>query len=154
VPTTGLSREVASTEGAFAIAFPARCGPAFKRVELLDGKVALVWVSEGDGATQCMVSVVQVGQAPTDAVFDAAVAGMIAALGQAVVAEDARGTRAGRPSRRLRLSATVTGTSLSMRGELVLGDGLLYQIQVLDPDPRELDAPDVQAFFASFRPSS
>lgn len=149
VRTTGLSRTIRSDEGRFQAVFPPACGPAFKRVETVDHKVHLSWVSEAEGAAQCMVAMARVDPLPTDEVLGAAVAGATRALPGAVVDATEDSMLRGGPRRSVRVHATVDGVELHMRADFVYVERALYQLQYVTANPDELDTAEVAAFFDS-----
>jgi hypothetical protein len=149
VQTTGLSRKIRSAEGRFEAEFAPACGPAFKRVEIVDHKVHLSWVSEGEGDAQCMVALARVDPLPTDEVLRAATDGATRALPGAVVDGSEDSMLRGAPRRTVRVHATVDGVALHMRADFIYVDRALYQLQYVTPDPNELNTPEVLAFFDS-----
>ncbi len=149
--TTGLHRDIRSREGQFELSFPAACGPAFKRVEMVEQKVYISYVSEGAEAGQCMVSVARVDPLPTDQVLGAAVDGAVTSIRGATVDGTEDSMIRGAPRRTLRLHATVDGVTLHMRADFIYADRILYQVQYLTSDPAEFDEPEIVAYFDSFR---
>lgn len=149
IQTTGLSRAIRSSEGRFEAEFAPDCGPAFKRVEIVDHKVHLSWVSEGEGRAQCMVALVRVDPLPTDEVLRAATDGAMRALPGAVVDASEDSMLHGAPRRSVRVHATVDGVLLHMRADFVYVDRALYQLQYVTSEPTELETPEVRAFFDS-----
>lgn len=148
--TTGISRSVRSVEAGFEVTFPEACGPAYKRLEMVNSKVFINYVSESKGQAQCMTSVARVDPLPAEQVLDAGADGIVSKLAGATVDKRNDDMLDGNPRRSLRLHATVDGVTLHVRVDFVYAEQSLYQVQYITQDPAELDDPAVEAYFASF----